>query len=122
MMRFKSPKDDAQYHWTQHVQHKMMQYGISESLVRRIIRFPKRREEGIAEQTIGVMRPTASKKPQEIWVMYKMGNGATGLMGGLSGRRSIIISTWRYPGTSPVGKQIHIPEDTWEELQKWFNK
>ena len=28
----------------------------------------------------------------------------------------IIISAWRYPGTSPVGKKIPIPDNIWEEL------
>jgi len=32
--------------------------------------------------------------------------------------RKVVISAWRYPGVSPVGKQIPIPADILEELKK----
>lgn len=109
------PKDDSQYHWTNHVKGKMMQYHLSGSLIKSIINHPKRREEGIAPNTIAVMRTTTSKKPQEIWVMYARSN--------VKGQRlKVVISAWRYPGVSPVGKAIHIPDDVLEELEKWFRK
>ena len=110
-MRFKLPKDDNQYHWTSHSKGKMIQYQISESLVKRIISYPKRTEEGIAPATLAAMRPTASKKSSELWVMYKKEKG-----------KKFIISTWRYPGVSPIGKPIIIPNEVLEELEKWFNK
>jgi hypothetical protein len=75
----KPPKDDARYAWTSHVWSKMQQYGISESRIKRIIRFPARTEEGVAERTIAVMQPVnpttvGSKRSwkQEMWVMYKL--------------------------------------------------
>ena len=108
-MKFNLPKDDDRYHWTNHVKGKMLQYRLSESLIKRIIRFPKRVEEGIAPSTIAVMVTTASKKPSEMWVMYKKDR-----------YKKVIISAWRYPGVSPVGKKITIPNDVMEELQKWF--
>jgi len=33
------------------------------------------------------------------------------------GRRKKIISAWRYPGESPVGEPIPVPEDILEELK-----
>lgn len=104
-MQFKPPKNDAKYFWTQHVQDKMRYYGISESLIKRITRFPKRREEGIAPKTVAVMQPTSSKK-QEVWVMYQ-----------LVGDRKRIISAWRYPGVSPVRGKIPIPDEIARELE-----
>ena len=105
-MNFKPPKDDARCQWTNHVKGKMMQYRISESLIKRIIRSPRRMEEGIAEHTIGVMQPGGmGKRKHEVWVMYRR-----------VGQKIKIISAWRYPGTSPAGKPIYIPEDVLEEL------
>lgn len=28
-----------------------------------------------------------------------------------------IISAWIYPGVSPKGKDIYVPEDVWEEIE-----
>jgi hypothetical protein len=108
MMNLESLKRDSKYLWTQHVIRKMAFYGLSPDKVRRIIRNPKRVEDGIAENTIGVMQPgTNSKKPTEVWAMYQK-----------KGSKKIIISAWRYPGISPIGKQIPIPQDIIEELKK----
>ena len=85
----------------------MVFYGLSPDRVKRAIRNPKRVEEGVAENTIAVMTPgTNIKKPSEIWTMYQT-----------RGSKKIIISAWRYPGVSPVGKQIPIPADILEELK-----
>ena len=68
----KPPKNDDKFYWTRHVADKMRYYGISESLIKRIIRYPKRLEEGVAPDTFAGMMPAGSvKRPQEIWVMYK---------------------------------------------------
>lgn len=107
---FKIPKNDSKYHWTSHVIGKMAFYGLSPDRVKRVIRSPKRVEEGIAENTIGVMQlSTNIKKPTEVWVMYQQKNQNLG--------KKIIISAWRYPGISPVGKTIPIPADILEELK-----
>ena len=129
-MNFRPPKNDAKYQWTNHVQSKMMYYGISESLIKRIIRFPKRKEESVAPGTIGVMQPTSNKKnPQEIWVMYQeiaqresrnaqgQSPDATRYTLQVTRPKVKIISAWRYPGVSPVGKKIPIPDEILMELE-----
>lgn len=107
-MRFNFPKNDSKYHWTQHCVRKMMFYGLTADKVKRIIRNPKRMEEGIAENTLAAMQPAGTKqKPTEIWTMYAV-----------KGQKKIIITAWRYPGISPVRGQIPIPADILEELKK----
>lgn len=106
-MRFNIPKNDSKYHWTQHCIRKMLFYGLTADRIKRIILSPKRVEEGVAENTVAVMQPFGTKsKPKEIWTMYQR-----------KGNKKIIISAWRYPGVSPVGKQIPIPADILEELK-----
>ncbi len=117
-MLIKFPKDDQRYSWTNHIKGKMIQYLISESLIKRIIKSPQRVEEGIAPQTIAAMQRTQSKKPQEVWVMYKLISQNSKLKTQNYNSKLKIISTWRYPGISPVGKKIYIPEDVWQELEK----
>ena len=128
----KPPKDDARYAWTSHVWTKMRQYGISESRIKRIIRFPKRREVGIAEGTVAVMQPsnpvTAGGVPtwrQEIWVMYKLemkkgmeklGRAAKVFASLPQARRIKVITAWRYPGISP--KRDPVPHEIIEEVQR----
>ena len=62
--RFNLPKDDKKYSWTRHVVGKMQYYRLSESIIKRIIRAPKRVENGIAENTVACMIPKRSKKPE----------------------------------------------------------
>lgn len=107
-MQFKAPKDDKKYSWTMHVTGKMMYYGISEGLIKRVVRSPKRMEEGIAEGTIAVMQPTGTKQQKEVWVMYQL----------LPNNKKRIITAWRYPGISPVRSEIPIPEDILAELKR----
>lgn len=123
-MQFKLLKNDNKYQWTEHVKGKMLHYGISASLIKRIVRFPKRKEEGIAPKTIAVMAPTSSKK-QEVWVMYQeLGQKP---ISDLNAKRYMlnpklkIISAWRYPGVSPVGKPIPIPDEIRQELDALIN-
>jgi len=113
-MQFKPPKNDDKYRWTNHVMGKMVYYGISEGLIKRIVRFPKRKETGVAEKTVAVMQPTSNKKkPQEIWVMYQ----TIGQQPAVGSRPKVrVISAWRYPGVSPVGKAIPIPDEILHEL------
>lgn len=87
---------------------KMLHYRMPESLVKRIVRYPGRVEEGIAPGTIAAMRRAPTKRPQEYWVMYKT----------LASKRKRVISAWRYPGVSPKGEEIPIPEDIRRELEK----
>lgn len=73
--------------------------------MRRIVRSPKRVEEGVAPNTIAVMQPGGYKRPYEIWAMYQK-----------VGSKLRVITTWRYPGVSPVRKQIPIPANILLEL------
>ncbi len=128
---FKSPQNNEKYFWTAHVVEKMRFYGISESRVKRVIRFPERTEEGIVEDTIAVMQPNSmitgkdGRKTwkQEIWVMYvlvksfikkeKKEKNLENFM--LSDKRIKIITAWRYPGVS--SKRDPIPEDVLGEIR-----
>lgn len=122
-------KDDNKYQWTNHVKEKMIYYRLSESLIKRVVRFPNRTEEGVAPNTTAVMQSKKStsrsrgklrKKIEEIWVMYQeLGKKPNPL----PNRQVInfqnkkrIISAWRYPGVSPVGKKIPIPDEILQEL------
>lgn len=108
---FRTPKDDERYSWTYHVVGKMRHYGISESRIKRIIRYPKRIEEGIAPNTVAVMSPfgrsPVGRQPYrgEIWVMYTIIKQP-----GSKQKKLRIITAWRYPGRSserdPVPKEI----------------
>ncbi len=139
--RFEKRKNrtGGRYQFTEHSRYKMQQYNLSEQRVTRIIRAPKRTEEGIAHETIAVMQPAAIKRDedgkekwtQEIWVMFvKQGTknkeqGSTnneretdkqGLCSPLPAPCSLrIISAWRYPGMSP--KRNPIPEEILRELE-----
>ncbi len=104
--RFNFPKDDKKYSWTRHVVGKMQYYRIAESIIKRIIRAPKRVEKGVAKNTIACMLPAGSRKKQELWVMYQP-----------KGARKHIITAWRYPGTSPVRDVLPIPEDILNEIK-----
>src|SRR3989338_11142025 len=122
-MFLKPPKNDDKYRWTDHVFRKMVFYGLSADRIKRVIRSPKRVEDGVAENTIAVMQSsTNTKKPTEIWVMYQEARRgrASGLKSkaeSLKPNKKIVISAWRYPGVSPIGKQIPIPMDILEELK-----
>ena len=101
--------------WTQHSKEKMRQYQLSERRVLKDFRKPDRKEEGVAPNTIAVMQITGTKKhPTEIWLMYQIVKVRSVKA---KFKKIKIISTWRYPTRSPVGKQIPIPQDILEELK-----
>lgn len=116
------------YYWTDHVRQKMRQYRLSESRVKRILRYPKRVEVGVAEDTVAGMQPAGSPKhPCEIWVMWSFANARDKARGSDKkikkikfdlNRKTIIISAWRYPGISPVHEPPPIPDDVWDALRK----
>lgn len=90
-------------HWTSHSRYKMAFYRLSEGLVKRILRSPKRVEEGIAPDTVAMMQPASVKTTagkadwkQEIWIMVQDSN-----------TERKIISAWRYPGkTKPRSETL----------------
>ena len=111
-MQFKIPKNTERMSWTRHSIGKMRFYGLSEQRIKRILRNPKRIEEGIAPGTLAAMQQAGSKKnPYEIWMMYVK-----------TGDKKRIISAWRYPGISKVGKKIPIPEEIREDIEKEIKK
>ena len=121
-MHLKFPKNDDKYRWTDHVKRKMAFYGLSGDRIKRVIRSPKRVEDGVAENTIAVMQQSTNiKKPTEVWVMYaavKPRVQSSRLKVQSLNSKKIVISAWRYPGVSPIGKQIPIPAEILEELKK----
>ncbi len=109
-----------QLYWTQHAKSKMRQYRLSKSRILRVLYRPSRTEKGIAPETIAVMQPASNpithtnmrygakrKKVGEIWLMYQD-----------TQKMRKIITAWRYPGKSPIGEKIPIPEDIRLELTK----
>jgi hypothetical protein len=91
--------------WTNHAEEKRRFYRLSSSRVLRVLRHPKRKENGVAPHTVAAMQSAGSKKhPYEIWLMYE-----------IKGSKLKIISTWRYPGASPL-RQPPIQED---DLKFW---
>jgi hypothetical protein len=105
-MKFKKPKNTDEISWTKHSIEKMQFYNLSENRVKRVLRNPNRKEDGIAPGTLALMQRTGSRKhPTEIWMMFQN-----------IGKKIRIISAWRYPGISPKGKEIPIPQDILEEL------
>jgi len=111
-MRFKAPRNNERFFWTNHATGKMMFYGLSEQRVKRVILNPSRIEEGIAPETIACMQVAGSKKHrQEIWVMYQ----TTKSKPGTKASKIKIISTWRYPGKSPAKNPI--PREILDEIK-----
>lgn len=115
------PKNDARYAWTRHAIMKMQQYGIGEGRVKRIIRYPTRTEEGIANDTVAVMQPasvtTTAGKPawrQEIWVMYRVAKSKW-QMAKSKKSQILIITAWRYPGESPARDPV--PKEIMDEIR-----
>ena len=128
-MRINLPKNDAKYHWTNHVAQKMIYYGLSADRVKRVMRNPKRSEKGIAPDTIAVMQPSGALvaeakkgKPwkEEIWVMYATRRASKfkdDKFKNLNIPKKVIITAWRYPGVSKIREAIPIPNDILEELK-----
>lgn len=120
------------YLFTLHADYKMREYHLSRQRVTRVIRSPKRTEEGIVPDTVAVMQPSSTKRmngketwTQEIWVMYKVnskfnppaGGKSSKLEGILNQPQLKIISCWRYPGVSP--ERDPIPLDILREIEGW---
>ena len=121
-MEFKLPKNTDKFSWTNHSARKMLQYQLSEARVKRVINNPKRKELGIAPGTIAVMQPNSSKHGYEVWVMYQEINSKSQIrdpnlpIGMAIPNKKRIISTWRYPGISPIRTVPEIPPEVWDIL------
>lgn len=119
----KFPKNDKNFRWTQHIKDKMMFYGISEQKLKTILKGPDRKEGGIAEGTMAVMkRNDTPKRKQEIWLMYAVGSGSSiNKKLGIKSSARVMISAWRYPGKSQPGKQLPISDELMAEIKEaWF--
>jgi hypothetical protein len=123
----------GKYVWTQHSLEKLQYYGLSQSRIIRIIRFPTRYEEGVAPNTVAVMQPAGSKQYQEIWAMYKIekekkkesgpeemdasdGKEKFKKFTWNTGKKIKIITAWRYPGKSP--ERDPVPQEIILEVQR----
>ncbi len=105
----------------------MRYYKFSENRVKRVLNFPKRVEEGIAENTVAMMQSGGTEKnPYEIWVMVQNTNPRPAKSRTLKEKEVIrklglkeksikIISAWRYPGTTKPGEKL--PEAILEEFR-----
>ena len=115
----------------------MKHYGLSESRIKRIVRFPTRVEEGIASKTIAAMQPAGGKQYQEIWTMYQIvkkrlinnfqqttmnreerEKGSLDNFKQWAGNKNgtvKIITAWRYPGKSPARNPV--PDEIMEEVR-----
>ena len=104
--------------WTRHALEKMKFYRLSQARVKRVLYHPDRVEEGIALNTIASMQKAGSQKhPYEIWAMYqKISSRSSSPKINLNLPKLRVISAWRYPGESPEGKRITIPEDVQQDL------
>ena len=115
-MFFKLPENTEKIHWTNHVKDKMKQYQLSEKRVLRILRKPERKEEGIAPRTVAAMQSSGTKKhPTEVWMMYQTVKVKSKDQ---KFKKARIISAWRYPGRTPIGKKPTIPDDILSELDQ----
>lgn len=101
------------YTWTQHSRIKMSYYGLSESRVKRVLRNPSRKEEGIAPKTFACMQPASTKTKdgkkmwsQELWVMAQQTKKGD----------TKIISAWRYPGMSKI--RAPLPAEVQMEIEE----
>ncbi|MBU4421761.1 hypothetical protein KKB41_02250 [Patescibacteria group bacterium] len=114
-MQFKIPKDTQNLSWTKHAVQKMMFYGLSATKVQSILSNYDRIEQGIADDTIAVMKKSGSKKnPQEVWVMYQ---DKETVLNNVKSKRKVVIAAWRYPGISKPKERIPIPEGIAAELK-----
>ncbi len=114
-----SSSGDQKYVWTLHARLKMKYYGLSESRIKRIIRFPARTEEGIVENTVAVMQPAGTKRYTEIWAMYKLvkrANAKIQIPNSKNAKVIKIITAWRYPGKSPLRNPV--PLEVINEVRK----
>lgn len=112
-------------YWTEHVKEKMRYYGLSENRVLRVLRNPKRVEEGVAENTTAAMQRAGSvKHPYEIWMMFqeKHKTQLAKIKGQENGKQIVIISAWKYPGITKPGAEIPIPDDVRAELRIMNNE
>ncbi|MFY9463066.1 MAG: hypothetical protein WAP52_02690 [Candidatus Sungiibacteriota bacterium] len=119
---------DEKYIWTHHSQMKMRYYHLTESRIKRVIRYPLRIEESIVEGAVACMQPAEGKQYSEIWAMYVLinakrkekkinphtfsrdqpvfGENRKAYKEGVGIKQMKIITVWRYPGKSPEREPV----------------
>jgi hypothetical protein len=136
MQNYRDPKDNGKFRWTAHVGRKMRFYGLTPSRVIRVVNAPQRVEEGVAPGTVaGMQKAGSGKKPWEVWAMWRTEGAALGskksevrmtksnsdtsafAIRTSPFRRKVIITAWRYPGTSPVRGAVPLPVGVLAELE-----
>ena len=86
-MDLRTIKNTKEFFWTNHAKYKLLQYNLSPTAVKNVVRRPERTEEGVAPNTTAVMKRKDTKKmKREIWVMFQK-----------RGIKKKIISNWIYP-------------------------
>lgn len=85
----------------------MRHYGISGSLVKRVMRYPDRVEEAIVPGLVAAMKKTNSKNHPEVWVMYYAVEKKD--------QKIKIVTAWRYPGVSP--ERDPVPDKIMNEVR-----
>src|SRR6056297_3979890 len=91
--------------WTKHAQKKIRYYSLPKTKLKRMLYEFDRKEQGIAPNTIAVMKRVKKTRETEIWLMYEEIENEIK-----------IVSAWRYPGTTEKDESIYIPSDVFEEL------
>lgn len=94
--------------WTKHAKKKRRYYHLSKTKIERLLYNFKRKEKGIAPETIAVMKRIKKKgREMEVWMMYEEVE-----------EKIKIISAWIYPGTTEKDESVYIPSDVFKELEK----
>ena len=106
---------EEKYVWTRHARDKMRYYRLTESRMKRIIRYPGRIEEGILEGAVACMQPAGGRQYSEIWVMYLVTANGKSQTAYRAYKQIKIITAWRYPGKSPARDPI--PEEVLREIK-----
>lgn len=92
--------------WTAHAKFKMKYYGLSESRVKSVLRNPERIEEGIAENTVAMMKINkTSNRPYEIWVMVTRASIQNSKLK-IQNSPMRVVSAWKYPGQTKPGSPL----------------
>ncbi len=93
--------------WTRHSLSKIHYYNLSKSKVKSLLLNYDRKEQGIAPNTLALMKRVKKKRETEIWMMYEKDD-----------KKIKIISAWRYPGKTKENESFYIPSDIFKEVGK----
>lgn len=148
-MQLSSFSKHNKYIFTNHAYYKMQYYKLSEGLVKRVIRYPQRTEEGILKDAVACMRPAHStsftsgglpvrstqtggqapqahftpqqylQKPSSAQASNKRYSEIWTMYVLMPSKQIKIITAWRYPGKSP--ERNPVPQGIIEEARRILN-